>query len=80
MARFVLVHGAFGGAGCWEPVIGPLEALGHSIAALDLPGGGNDATPIAEVTLASCADRWARCSTSDRSPLSSSGPAWAARS
>ncbi len=28
MARFVLVHGAFGGAWCWEPVIGPVEAAG----------------------------------------------------
>ena len=57
MARFVLVHGAFGGAWCWEPVIGPLEALGHTVDALDLPGGGDDTTPVAQVTLASCADR-----------------------
>lgn len=57
MARFVLVHGAFGGAWCWEPVIGPLEALGHTVDALDLPGGGDDETPVAEVTLESCAKR-----------------------
>jgi pimeloyl-ACP methyl ester carboxylesterase len=57
MARFVLVHGAFGGAWCWEPVIGPLEAAGHTVEALDLPGGGEDRTPVAEVTLASCAER-----------------------
>ena len=25
MARFVLVHGAFGGAWSWDPVVGPLE-------------------------------------------------------
>ena len=31
MARFVLVHGAFGGAWCWEPVIPPLEAAGHTV-------------------------------------------------
>lgn len=57
MARFVLVHGAFGGAWCWEPVIGPLEAAGHTVEALDLPGGGADRTPIEGVTLSSCAKR-----------------------
>jgi pimeloyl-ACP methyl ester carboxylesterase len=57
MARFVLVHGAFGGAWCWEPVIGPLEAAGHTVEAFDLPGGGDDRTPVADVTLRSCAER-----------------------
>jgi pimeloyl-ACP methyl ester carboxylesterase len=57
MARFVLVHGAFGGAWCWEPVISPLEAVGHTVEAFDLPGGGNDDTPVAGVTLESCAAR-----------------------
>jgi pimeloyl-ACP methyl ester carboxylesterase len=57
MARFVLVHGAFGGAWCWERVIPPLEALGHSAEALDLPGGGDDRTPVAEVTLQACVER-----------------------
>ena len=53
MARFVLVHGAFGGAWCWEPVTGPLEAAGHTVEAIDLPGGGDDETPVADVTLES---------------------------
>ena len=57
MARFVLVHGAFGGAWSFEPVIEPLEAAGHTVEAFDLPGGGDDETPIAEVTLESCAQR-----------------------
>jgi pimeloyl-ACP methyl ester carboxylesterase len=57
MARLVLVHGAFGGAWCWEPVIEPLEAVGHTVETLDLPGGGDDRTPVEEVTLESCADR-----------------------
>ena len=35
----------------------PLEAAGHTVDTLDLPGGGNDQTPVGEVTLASCADR-----------------------
>ena len=57
MARFVLVHGAFGGAWVWEPIVGPLEAGGHVVDTLDLPGGGDDRTPIGEVTLESCAER-----------------------
>lgn len=57
MARFVLVHGAFGGAWCWEPVTAPLEAMGHTVEALDLPGGGDDQTPVKGVTLESCAAR-----------------------
>ena len=57
MARFVLVHGAFGGAWSFEPVIAPLEAAGHTVEAFDLPGGGDDRTPVAEITLESCARR-----------------------
>jgi pimeloyl-ACP methyl ester carboxylesterase len=53
MARFVLVHGAFGGAWSWQPVVGPLEAAGHTVEAFDLPGGGDDRTPVAEITLES---------------------------
>ena len=57
MARFVLVHGAFGGAWCWEPVTGQLEAAGHTVEAFDLPGSGADETPVADVTLDAYADR-----------------------
>jgi pimeloyl-ACP methyl ester carboxylesterase len=57
MARLVLVHGAFGGAWCWQPVVGALEAAGHTVDALDLPGGGDDTTPVEEITLEACAAR-----------------------
>jgi pimeloyl-ACP methyl ester carboxylesterase len=57
MARIVLVHGAFGGAWCWAPVIPGLEAAGHTVDALDLPGGGDDRTPIEQITLEACAAR-----------------------
>jgi pimeloyl-ACP methyl ester carboxylesterase len=57
MARFVLVHGSSGGAWCWDDVIGPLETAGHVVETLDLPGAGDDQTPVAEVTLARCAER-----------------------
>ena len=57
MSRFVLVHGAFHGAWCWEFVIPRLEALGHSVSAIDLPGSGADETPPGDVTLQGCAER-----------------------
>ena len=34
--RFVLVHGGFHGAWCWERTIGELERLGHEAVAVDL--------------------------------------------
>jgi pimeloyl-ACP methyl ester carboxylesterase len=55
--RMLLVHGAFVGAWSWEPLIGPLEAAGHSVETLDLPGSGADRTPLEEVTLDAYADR-----------------------
>lgn len=51
MARFVLVHGAFGGAWTWGPLATALEAAGHTAEAFDLPGSGDDPAPVAEVTL-----------------------------
>jgi len=38
MATFVLVHGAWHGAWCWEKVIAHLHHLGHQAVAVDLPG------------------------------------------
>jgi pimeloyl-ACP methyl ester carboxylesterase len=50
MARILLVHGAFGGAWVWEPVLPGLRDAGHDVQAIDLPGAGADATP-ADVSL-----------------------------
>jgi pimeloyl-ACP methyl ester carboxylesterase len=57
MARFVLVHGAFHGAWCWEPLVTELSAAGHEVQTFDLPGSGEDATPIDQVTLDAYVDR-----------------------
>jgi pimeloyl-ACP methyl ester carboxylesterase len=38
--RFVLIHGGFHGAWCWDRVIPELEQLGHQAIAIDLPGHG----------------------------------------
>jgi pimeloyl-ACP methyl ester carboxylesterase len=57
MATFVLVHGAFAGGWCWERLVPLLEAEGHTVDALDLPGHGADPAPIAEMTLENNARR-----------------------
>lgn len=49
--HFVLVHGAWHGAWCWEKVTPLLTAAGHAVYTPDLPGLGADKTPIAEISL-----------------------------
>lgn len=38
--RFVLVHGGFHAAWCWDATIAELNKLGHDAVAVDLPGHG----------------------------------------
>jgi pimeloyl-ACP methyl ester carboxylesterase len=57
MSVFLLVHGAWHGAWCWSDVVPYLEEMGHRVAAIDLPGHGDDRTPVAQVTLQAYADR-----------------------
>jgi pimeloyl-ACP methyl ester carboxylesterase len=56
MSTYVLVHGAWHGAWCWERVVPLLEVHGHSVVAPDLPGMGDDRTPLADITL----EMWGR--------------------
>jgi len=49
--QFVLVHGAWQGAWCWDKIAPLLADAGHGVHTLDLPGLGEDQTPIADVTL-----------------------------
>ena len=57
MSTYVLIHGAWHGGWCWDKVVSLLEKEGHTVVAPDLPGHGNDKTPIPEVTLQAYADR-----------------------
>jgi pimeloyl-ACP methyl ester carboxylesterase len=56
MATFVLIHGAWHGAWCWERVVPLLEQRGHRAIAPDLPGLGEDRTPLRDLTL----ETWTR--------------------
>jgi pimeloyl-ACP methyl ester carboxylesterase len=40
-AMAVLVHGAWHGGWCWEPVVAELEGRGHPVQTIDLPSRGN---------------------------------------
>jgi pimeloyl-ACP methyl ester carboxylesterase len=57
MSRYVLVHGAWHGSWCWEKVVPLLTQAGHQVEILDLPGHGQDSTPIREITLAAYTKR-----------------------
>jgi pimeloyl-ACP methyl ester carboxylesterase len=57
VARVLLVHGAFGGSWCWNPVLPGLRAAGHDAHAIELPGNGEDPMPAADVTLDTYAER-----------------------
>lgn len=57
MANFVLVHGAFAGAWSWTGIANELRRAGHNVVTPDLPGSGDDKTPLEEVTLDAAAAR-----------------------
>lgn len=57
MARIVFIHGAWQGAWCWRDVVHMLEARGHEAVAIDLPGHGDDSSPLESVTLRDYVDR-----------------------
>ena len=57
MSTYVLIHGAWHGAWCWDKVVPLLEREGHVVEAIDLPGHGGDKTPIQDVSLQAYADR-----------------------
>jgi pimeloyl-ACP methyl ester carboxylesterase len=51
MAAYVLVHGAWHGGWCWDKVVPLLEAEGHAVTAVDLPGHGDSHADVGGMTL-----------------------------
>lgn len=51
MAAYLMIHGGVHDSSCWDPVIGPLQELGHEVYAIDLPGRGATADLAATTTL-----------------------------
>lgn len=57
MATYILVHGAWLDRRCWDLVTPALRAAGHTAIASDLPGHGDDTTPLEGQTLDAYATR-----------------------
>ncbi|MGH7907232.1 MAG: alpha/beta fold hydrolase, partial [Candidatus Binataceae bacterium] len=57
---FVLVHGAWHGAWCWQAVANELERDGDRVFAIDLPGHGANPLDHSQITLETYADYVAR--------------------
>jgi pimeloyl-ACP methyl ester carboxylesterase len=55
--HYVLVHGAWSNHAAWDAVAAKLRADGATVDAVDLPGHGDDTTPIDQLSLAAYADR-----------------------
>ena len=55
--QFVLVHGSFHGAWCWQHLTPHLEQRGHQVIAPNLPGSGEDPSPPENADLDSYATR-----------------------
>jgi pimeloyl-ACP methyl ester carboxylesterase len=53
VSTYVLVHGSWHGSWCWQKVTPRLEAAGHGVRAIDLPGHGGDGVKARDVTLES---------------------------
>lgn len=47
--RVVLIHGAWHGAWCWEPVLRLLVDSGIEVVAIDLPGHGDDVDALGDL-------------------------------
>lgn len=60
MSTFLLIHGAWHGAWCWERLTPRLRERGHRVVAIDLPAHGDDSTPWYRTTLRRYAER-VRC-------------------
>jgi pimeloyl-ACP methyl ester carboxylesterase len=69
MATLVLVHGAFHGAWCFGKLVAELARRGRRAVAIDLPGGGDDPTPVAEMSLAGNAAAIVRAVAREAAPV-----------
>lgn len=56
MSTYVLVHGSWHGAWCWDKLRPMLEKAGHAVVTPELPGHGKDTTPVREITAQSYVD------------------------
>jgi len=69
MSTYVLVHGAYHGAWCYAKVAPLLEAAGHTVIAVDLPGHGDNPVPPEQITLAAYVEHVCRIVDAQAEPV-----------
>jgi len=69
MSTYLLIHGAWHGGLCWRKAVSLLQADGHAVIAPDLPGHGEDKTPMATITLESYVNRVCELVTAQTEPV-----------
>lgn len=69
MATFLLIHGAWHGGWCWRKVVPLLAARGYRALAPDLPGHGDDKTPVETITLVGYTRRICEIAGAQREPV-----------
>jgi pimeloyl-ACP methyl ester carboxylesterase len=57
VSTFVLIHGAWHGGWSWDKLVPHMQEYGHDVKAPDLPGHGDDSTPLLEVSRSDYIDR-----------------------
>jgi pimeloyl-ACP methyl ester carboxylesterase len=50
MSTYILIHGDWHGGWCWKKIVPFVQLAGHRVLAPDLPGHGQDTTPLSAVT------------------------------
>ena len=66
MARFILIHGAWQGAWSWREIVPRLRVQGHDAIAIDLPGHGEDRSPLETVSFQDYVDSTTRAVNASR--------------
>lgn len=69
MSTFVLIHGSWHGGWCWDKVKPLLEKESHQVIAPDLPGHGQDKTPVTDITLQQFVERVAEVLDAQSEPV-----------
>lgn len=66
---FILIHGAWQGGWAWDTIVPLLQAAGHDVIAVDLPGHPENPMPAAEVDLSRYAEHVAAVIDAVRGPI-----------
>lgn len=60
MDRYILIHGSWHGAWCWDKVVPLLNEQGHQVEVIELAGHGQDTTSAEEISLSTYVDQVAK--------------------